>query len=437
MGGLGILALAFFGLVLVFASGMPVAFGLLLINIVGFAIYAGIDALPLLADSAFGSIAQFTLVPVPLFLLMGELLVRAGFGNQIVQLVDDWMGRVPGRLSLSAVGAGAVFGAVSGSSMASTALLGSTLMGEMDRRRYHPQVSVGAILAAGGLAILIPPSALGVLLGALAKVSIGELLIACILPGLLLAALYAVYFVVQAKLRPDLAPPYTGPRKPLGARIRGLVVLIPLAALVLLVTGFIFLGIATPSETAALGAVGALLVSIAYRRLNWRILREALLGTLGTTAMINAILVGAAAFSQLLSFTGAASALVSVATGFKLDPLTLALTVQVLILVLGCFIDAVSIMLIAVPMIMPLAAAVGADPIWLCVLILIQLELGGITPPFGVLLFVIRGLRPDIATATVYRSIVPIVAIQLALCGLLMLFPEITRVLIGAMSARP
>ncbi len=292
---------------------------------------------------------------------------------------------------------------------------------------------MGAILAAGGLAILIPPSALGVLLGALAKVSIGELLIACILPGLLLAALYVGYFVVQAKLRPDLAPPYAGARKPLRARIKGLVVLIPLAALVLLVTGFIFLGIATPSETAALGAVGALLVSVAHRRLNWRILREALLGTLATTAMINAILIGASAFSQMLSVTGAAPALVSLAAGLRLDPLTLALTIQVLILVLGCFIDAVSIMLIAVPMIMPLVVALGADPIWICVLILIQLELGGITPPFGVLLFVMKGLRPDIATATIYRSIVPIVAIQLALCALLMFFPDLTRVLIGMM----
>lgn len=434
MDGLAILALGFAGLLLVLLSGMPVAFGLLGINIVGFTLYAGPAALPLLADSAFGGIAQFTLVPVPLFLLMGELLVRAGFGNQIVQLVDDWMGRVPGRLSLSAVGAGAVFGAVSGSSMASTALLGSTLMAEMDRRRYHPRVSTGAILAAGGLAILIPPSGLGVLLGALAKVSIGELLIACIIPGLLLAVLYAIYFVVQAKLRPDLAPPYTGDSKPLRERLAGLFVLVPLALLILLVTGFIFLGIATPSETAALGAVGALVVCAAYRRLTWRVLRAALLGTLATTAMINAILIGASAFSQLLSFTGAAPALVQAATALDLSPITLALTIQLLILVLGCFIDAISIMLITVPMVMPLAAALGADPIWLCVLMLIQLELSGITPPFGVLLFVMKGLRPDIGTTTLYRAVVPIVGIQLFLCALVMVFPELTRWLITLMT---
>lgn len=434
MDGLVILGLAFAGLLVVLLSGMPVAFGLLAINIVGFALYAGPQALPLLADSAFGSIAQFTLVPVPLFLLMGELLVRAGFGNQIVQLVDDWLGRVPGRLSLSAVGAGAVFGAVSGSSMASTALLGSTLMTEMDRRRYHPRVSSGAILAAGGLAILIPPSGLGVLLGALAKVSIGELLIACIIPGLLLAVLYAIYFVVQAMVRPDLAPPYAGEPKPLRRRLAGLVVLVPLALLILLVTGFIFLGIATPSETAALGAAGALVVCAAYRRLTWKVLRAALLGTLATTAMINAILVGASAFSQLLSFTGAAPALVAAATALDLGPVTLALAVQLLILVLGCFIDAISIMLIIVPMVMPLAAALGVDPIWLCVLILIQLELSGITPPFGVLLFVMKGMRPDIATTTIYRAVIPIVFIQLGLCALVMAFPALTGWLVSLMA---
>jgi tripartite ATP-independent transporter DctM subunit len=426
MDGLTLLALAFGGLALTMLSGMPVAFGLIAINIIGLYAFAGTAAWSLLADSAFGGIAQFTLVPIPLFLLMGELLVRSGFGAQIVSLVDDWMGRVPGRLAISSVGAGAIFGAVSGSSMASTALLGSSLLPEMEKRGYRSALSVSAILGAGGLAILIPPSSLGVLLGALAKVSISELLIACILPGILLAILYVLYFMIRAWLQPELAPPYRGEIPPLSARLRRLVTLLPLALLVLLVTGFIFLGIATPSESAALGAVGALLVSWFHGRMNWTILRESLLGTLSTTAMIMLILVGATAFSQLLSMTGAAPALVETVTRWQLGPVGTTLLIQATILILGCFIDAISIMLITVPVFMPIALALGIDPIWLAVLILIQLELGGITPPFGVLLFVMKGVRPNLDTVTIYDAVWPIVVLQLLLCAAVMTVPAMT-----------
>lgn len=426
MGGLAILVVAFLGLALAMASGMPVAFALLALDIVGLYLHLGPNAWSLLADSAFGGIAQFTLVPIPLFLLMGELLVRSGFGAQIVGLVDDWMGRVPGRLAISSVSAGAVFGAVSGSSMASAALLGSSLLPEMEKRGYRSTISVGAILGAGGLAILIPPSGLGVLLGALAKVSISELLIACIVPGLVLTLLYAAYFMFRAWLQPQLAPPYQGELLPLSVRLRRLVTLVPLALLILLVTGFIFLGIATPSESAALGAVGALIVSWAHGRMDWKILRESLMGTLSTTAMIMLILVGATTFSQLLSMTGAAPALVEAVTQWQLGPVGTTLLIQATILLLGCFIDAISIMLITVPVFMPLAAALGIDPIWLCVLMLIQLELSGITPPFGVLLFVMKGVRPNLSTATIYDAVWPIVLLQLLLCGLVMFVPAMT-----------
>jgi tripartite ATP-independent transporter DctM subunit len=238
--------------------------------------------------------------------------------------------------------------------------------------------------------------------------------------------MYAAYFMLRAWLQPHLAPPYQGEKLPLGIRLRRLVTLVPLALLILLVTGFIFLGIATPSESAALGAVGAFVVSWAHGRMDWRILRESLLGTLSTTAMIMLILVGATTFSQLLSMTGAAPALVDAVTTWQLGPIGTTLLIQVTILILGCFIDAISIMLITVPVFMPVAAALGIDPIWLCVLMLIQLELGGITPPFGVLLFVMKGVRPNLSTLTIYDAVWPIVLLQLLLCFLVMFTPALT-----------
>ena len=207
---------------------------------------------------------QFALVPIPLFLLMGELLLKTGLAARTVEVVDQWIGRIPGRLSLSSVGGGTLFGALSGASMASVAMLGSTLVPEMARRGYKPAMSVSSILAGGGLAVLIPPSALGVLLGAMAKVSIAELLLGGILPGLVLAVMYIAYFAVRATVQPELAPRYAAPPVPLGARLRGLLEVAPLLLLVLVVTGFIFLGIATPSESAAMGVVATLVPAAGY-----------------------------------------------------------------------------------------------------------------------------------------------------------------------------
>jgi tripartite ATP-independent transporter DctM subunit len=255
----------FFGMLMVMMlSGMPVAFGFLTLNILGLYFFMGGNALSLLATSAFTSVGQFALIPIPLFILMGELLMRTGLAAKTVDAVDHWIGRVPGRLSLSAVGGGTLLGALSGASMASVAMLGSTLVPEMTNRNCKPAMSVGAILGGGGLAVLIPPSALGVLLGALAKVSIAELLLAGILPGLLLASLYFSYFVIRAKLQPDLAPPYMAPPTRTRVKLRALLEVSPLFSLIAVVTGTIFLGIATPSESAAMGVVATLALAACY-----------------------------------------------------------------------------------------------------------------------------------------------------------------------------
>lgn len=420
----------FFGLLmLMLLSGMPVAIGFLTLNILGLYIYLGPGSLALLATSSFSSVGQFALIPIPLFILMGELLMRTGLATMTVDAVDHWIGRLPGRLSISAVGGGTLFGALSGASMASVAMLGSTLVPEMSKREYKPVMSVGSILAGGGLAVLIPPSALGVLLGALAKVSIAKLLLAGILPGLILALMYFVYFSVRAKLQPELAPPYVAPPTSLRHKMKSLLVVSPMFSLIVVVTGFIFLGIATPSESAAMGVVATVILAACYRRLTWQALSAALMATTTTTAMMLLVIVGSSGFSQLLAATGSTSSLVTYVSGLDLPPIAMVIIMQLIVLALGCFIDTISIMLVSIPVFMPLVAALGLDPIWFSILILIQLELAGITPPFGVLLFVMKGVQSHLSMLSIYRAALPIVGVQLLLIALLMTFPEIVSIL--------
>ncbi len=421
----------FFGLLmLMMLSGMPVAIGFLTLNIVGLYFFVGgIGSLALLATSTFSSVGQFALIPIPLFILMGELLMRTGLASKTVEAVDHWIGRIPGRLSLSSVGGGTLFGALSGASMASVAMLGSTLVPEMAKRGYKPAMSVSSILAGGGLAVLIPPSALGVLLGALAKVSIAQLLIAGILPGILLAVMYFVYFATRAVLQPELAPPYEAAATSLGEKLFALLTVTPLLSLIVVVTGFIFLGIATPSESAAMGVVATLVLAACYGRLTFKALRESLMAAMTTTSMMLLVIVGSTGFSQLLAATGATSALVSTVGELGLDPILTVIVMQVIVLVLGCFIDTISIMLVSIPVFMPVINAIGLDPIWFCILILVQLELAGITPPFGVLLFVMKGVQQHLKMSDIYAAALPIVLIQITLVALLMIFPDIVTTL--------
>lgn len=422
-------------LMLMMLSGMPVALGFLTLNIVGLYWFLGGEgALSLLATSTFSSIGQFALVPIPLFLLMGELLLKTGLAAKTVEAVDLWIGRIPGRLSLSSVGGGTLFGALSGASMASVAMLGSTLIPEMTRRGYKPAMSVSSILAGGGLAVLIPPSALGVLLGAMAKVSIAELLLGGILPGLVLAIMYIAYFSVRAVVQPELAPRYVAPPIPLRTKLLELLAVSPLLGLVLVVTGFIFFGIATPSESAAMGVVATLILAACYRRLSWAALGSSMMSAMTTTSMMLLVIVGSSGFSQLLAATGATSALVAAVADLDVSPLVTVIIMQLIVLMLGCFIDTISIMLVAIPVFMPVVLAIGVDPIWFCILILVQLELAGITPPFGVLLFVMKGVQQQLRIAEIYRAALPIVLIQILLVAVLMTFPEIVLTLPGLMT---
>ena len=417
------------GLVLLFmAFGFPVAFAFIAANIIGAIIFmGGAVGIEQLVSNAFSSITSFALAPVPLFLLMGELFFHTGLAARMFDAIDKLLGRLPARLSFLTVAGGTAFATLSGSSMASTALLGSLMIPEMSKRGYKTSMSIGPILGTGGLAMLIPPSALAVLLGTLARIDIGALLIAGVLPGLILAVMYAVMILIRALLDPTAAPAYDVDPLPWSRRLWLLCTdVLPMGIVVFLVIGLILLGWATPSEAAAFGAVGVLLLAMAYRSLTWESLMKSIDGAMRVTVMAFMIILGSATFSQLLAFSGASSGMVAWATELALDPIVMLLVMFAVLLVLGMFMDQLSMMLLTVPIFFPLAETFGFDLIWFGVIILLALEISFTTPPFGLLLFVMKGVAPpDTRMGQIYAAALPYIGCSMLLVGLLIWQPEI------------
>jgi tripartite ATP-independent transporter DctM subunit len=420
------------GLLLVFmALGLPVVFAFFAVNLVGAFVFMGGDKGMLqLMRNAADAVQSFALLPIPLFIFMGEVMFHTGVAARAIDAVDRLIARVPGRLSLVAITGGTIFSSLSGSTIANTAMLSSTLLPEMTRRGYHPSISVGPIVAVGGLAMLVPPSALAVLLGSVARIPIGELLVASIIPAFILAALFFGYVILRCRLDPALAPPYDVAAYSWRERLLPfLKYVLPLMGIFVVVVGSIIGGFATPTESAALGAAAALAAAAAYRRLNWANFVVSVRETLRLTVMTLFIICGSITFSQILAFTQASTGLSELVTGAGFSPLWVLLGMLGILLVLGCFMDQVSMMMITAPLFMPVAETLGLDIVWFGVLMLMVLEISLATPPFGLLLFVAKGAAPQIPMGAIIRSVAPFIAIALGVVGLLVAFPELTLLL--------
>jgi tripartite ATP-independent transporter DctM subunit len=425
---LGILIGTLFGFM---ALGMPVVFAFFATNLAGAFVFMGGDrGVMQLVRNAADSVQSFALLPIPLFILMGEVMFYTGVAARAIDAVDKLIAHVPGRLALVAITGGTIFSSLSGSTIANTAMLGSTLLPEMYRRGYHSSVSVGPIVAVGGLAMLIPPSALAVLLGSVARIPIGELLVASIIPALIMAVLFFGYVLVRCWRNPAIAPPYDVAALSWRERIMPSVkYVLPLLSIFVVVVGGIVGGIATPTESAALGAAAALAVAAAYRSLSWASLVVSLRQTLRFTVMTLFIICGSITFSQILAFTQASSALSSLVTGSGLSPLMVVLGMLGILLFLGCFMDQVSMMMITAPLFMPVAEEFGLNIVWFGVLMLMCLEIGLATPPFGLLLFVAKGAAPQTSMREIIVSVSPFILIALGVVALLVAVPELTLVL--------
>lgn len=422
------LLILFGSLLIALASGIPVAFGFLLVDILGVLLFCGGEkGLEQLICSIFSSITTFTMLPVPLFILMGEIMFESGMGGNMIDALNKWMGRVPGREALLTVAAGTIFSSLSGSTIGTTAMLGTTIFPIMERHGYKRSISLGAILGSGGLAIMIPPSALAVILGGIANISIAGILIGGIIPGILMALFYSIYIIGRCKLQPALSPPIDLKRIPLSEKIMDAIrYVFPLGSVVFLVIGLIFLGIATPSEAAASGAVGTVILAASYRRLNWEMLKKSIINTLNVSVMVLVIMAATVPFSQILSISGAGVGLVEFTLSLTQSPIAVIIVTQIILLFLGMFIGTISMIMISIPIFMPIIQALDINPLWFGLLVLINMEMSVTTPPFGINLFTMKGIAPpDTTMGEIYRAGLPFLGCDLVVIILMIAFPKI------------
>jgi tripartite ATP-independent transporter DctM subunit len=432
------------------ALGLPVAFAFLLANIAGAILFmaasGGIDAaLVSLVRGSMASIGNFNLAPIPLFLLMGEILLQTGVAFRAVDAIDRLISRVPGRLSVVAVTGGTVFSALSGSTIATTAMLGQALLPDMLKRGYHPSMAMGPIMAIGGVDMLIPPSALTVLLATLAsgvskvKISVADLLIAGILPGLLMAGAFLAYIVLRCRMDPALAPAYEVRRIALRERwLPFFKYVVPLFLIFIVVMGSMFAGIASPTDAAALGGLATVLLALAYRALRPATLLACLKSTAVVTTMIFFIIAASTTFAQILAFSGATDGALAALAKLGLGKYAAIFAMIGVLLVLGCFMDQVSMMLLTLPFFMPLANELLGpstfDHVWFGVILLIALQIGLLTPPFGLLLFVMKGVAPpSITLPQVWAAATPFTLIVMAVLLAIVFLPWLATALVRLM----
>ncbi|MEI6720959.1 MAG: TRAP transporter large permease [Betaproteobacteria bacterium] len=408
--------------------GLPVAFTFLVINLVGAMLWLGGEpGLVQLARNSVQSVTSFSLTPIPLFVLMGEVLFHTGLAVKVIDGIERMISQVPGRLAVVAVVAGTVFSAISGSTIATTAMLGSLMVPVMLSRGYHPTMATGPIMAIGAVDMLIPPSALTVLLGSLSGISISKLLIGGVVPGLILSAMFVIYIVARVKLDPRLAPPSDLVEHHGWEKLRPFVqYVLPLVSIFVVVIASMSAGWATPTESAAIGAFATVVLALAYRALTATKLIAALRGTVGISGMILFIIVGATTFSQILSFSGASSGLVSLITGQGLSPMVVIAGMMLVLIFLGIFVDQVSMMLITLPIFMPVVQAFGVDLVWFGVMFLICMQLGLLLPPHGLLLMTMKGVSPpQVRMGHIFQAVVPYVAMSILVLALVFFVPSV------------
>ncbi|MEE8334398.1 MAG: TRAP transporter large permease, partial [Alphaproteobacteria bacterium] len=379
-----------------------------------------------IVDNSTELVTSFTLSPIPMFILMGSLFFHTGLALRVFDALDKLLGKIPGRLCFLTVIGGSLFSTLTGSTMANTAMLGSLLVPEMTRRGYSKKMSMGPILGTGGLAMIIPPSSLGVLLASIAGVDVGKLLIAGLLPGFLLATLYAGMIAFQLWRDPDSAPSYEIEPTSWGEKIYQISVnVLPMGFVVFLVIGFIVLGWATPSESASFGVVGVVVLAAARRVLTWKSFIASLQGTIRIAGMVFFILMNSTVFSQLLSMSGAGKGLVNWATGFEVPAIVILGAMFLVLILLGMFMDQVSMMLITVPIFYPLAGSLGYDLIWFSLIVLMSLEMSATTPPFGLLLFIMLGMVRGTTLFEVAMAAAPFLLCDLILIIILIIAPGV------------
>lgn len=424
----------FGSLVFVIFLGLPLVFAIGGVATVFIILLWGPHALPILANRTYMAMDMFLLVAVPMFIFMGAMLQRCGIAEDMYELMYHWLGGLRGGLAAGTVLICTMFAAMVGISGAATTSMGLIALPSMLKRGYDKEISIGCISAGGSLGILIPPSVLMIVLALTSRVSVGEMFIAGVLPGLMLSGLFIAYILIRCYFQKNLGPSVPeAERLPARERVKLAKALVLPVGLIFAVMGSMFFGIATPSEASAIGALGAIVSAMLKRTFNWESFTSALFITLRLSAMVVWIVFAASAFTALYAVTGASSLVGTLIKGVG-DPWMVVITMQLILFVLGMFFDPTGIVLLTAPIFFPIVTSLGFDPLWFAILFVINMELAYLTPPFGFNLFYMKAVVPPGITMTdIYKSQTPFVLLMCFGLGLCMVFPGIITWLPGLM----
>lgn len=423
-------------LLVLVGAGLHVAVVLGLMGSVLAEMYSPFPVFRALGELAWSSSTNFLLLSVPLFIMMGELLLRSGITEKMYEALHSWVGRIPGGLMHTNVAASAVFAATSGSSLATAATIGTVSIPNMHKRGYNPALFLGSIAAGGTLGILIPPSINTILYGSLSDTSVSDLYLAAFIPGVLLATLFSLIILVACLARPGFGGTVDADKVTWSERMASLVHLGPPLLLFMLVVGSIYLGIATPTEAASLGVVAALGLALWRRRLTLDVLLRAFEGTVRTTSMVMLIVIAALFLNFVLSTLGLTDKLVSMVAALDWPPLGILLAIIALYVLLGCFIETITLMVATTPLVVPVIKSIGYDPVWFGVVFVILIEAALITAPIGMNLFIVQTVRGQGPFRDVVVGSLPFMLMMFVMIGLLIVFPDLALMLPTVFNAR-
>jgi tripartite ATP-independent transporter DctM subunit len=420
----------FAALFVLLVAGYPVAFTIGAVALAFGAIFLGVEFFDLLPLRIWGIMSNFSLLAVPLFIFMGVVLERTGLAEDLLETMGQVFGRIRGGLAVTVVAVGAILAASTGVVGATVVTMGVISLPTMLRHGYRPALASGVVAASGTLGQILPPSIILILLAEVMGVPVGRLFMAAVVPGVLLVVLFMVFVLALAWLKPALAPALrTDEARASGRSLLGPVLtsLLPVLILVVAVLGSIFFGIATPTESAAVGAIGAVLLGAAKRRLRWKVIDDAALQTVRLTSMVFLVVIGASAFGLVFMGMGGDALAHDFLTGLPGGAWGFLLFSMVLLFVLGFVLDFLEICFLVVPILVPVAAALGIDPLWFAALIALNLQTSFLTPPFGFSLFYLKAVAPSVDMVTIYRGALPFVGLQLFALAILLAFPGLVQ----------
>jgi C4-dicarboxylate transporter DctM subunit len=419
-------------LVILLFSSMPVGFVMAFLGFLGFSYVVCIDAgFSLLAKDVFETFSSYSLTVIPLFVFMGQIAFHSGISRRLYDSVYVFMGHYRGGLAIATIGACAGFSAISGSTNATAATMATVTLPEMRRYKYDMSLAAGTVAAGGSLGILIPPSVIFVVYGIMTEQSIGKLFAAGIFPGILLALLFMLTVYIRVQLNPGLAPP--GPRTTLKEKARSFTGVLEALIIFSFVMGGLFFGIFVPTEAAAVGAFFTLLLAILRRQLTWRGLFKSLRDTTRISCMVMVIVTGAVVFGHFMAITRIPFDLANWVSGLPLPGYAIMGVIVLIYLFGGCFMDALAMIMLTIPIFYPVATTLGFHPIWFGVAIVLVTEMGVITPPVGVNVYVVHGIAKDVPLEVIFKGVAPFVLALLACVAILLAFPQIVLFLPGLM----